>query len=205
MRANTTHPDGARLARRFAACRRGAAAIQMALAMPVLLLFVVGTMELGMIMFVQSLAEGGLREAARYGITGRVPQGSDRAAEIAKIVGDHTHGLIEISSSSLTTKVYPSFESIEASEDYEDGSNGYPANGQYDVGENYTDANDNGQWDSDIGVPGEGGPEDVVLYELTFDWELMTPVLAVFAGGDASLTLNASIAVRNEPYTAASE
>ena len=187
--------------RAFAACRRGSAAPQMAIAMTILLMFVVGTLELGMVMFVQSLAEGGLREAARYGITGQAPTNSNRAAQIASIVSDHTHGLIEVSPSSLKTKIYPSFASIGQPEDFEDGTNGQPANGKYDAGEDYTDTNGNGQWDQDMGVAGEGNAGEVVLYELTFDWDLMTPVLPNLAGIGDKLTLNASIAVRNEPFS----
>lgn len=188
---------------RVAACRKGSAALQMAIALSVLLVFIFGTFELGMIMFVSSLAEGGLREAARYGITGQAPTGSDRATQIAQIVSEHTHGLVNISPTSLTTKVYPSFADIGAPEDFQDGSNGHPANGQYDVGETFTDVNGNSQWDSDMGAPGEGGPGQIVLYELNFDWELMTPVLTVLAGQNDTMALTASIAVRNEPFPTA--
>ena len=156
-----------------------------------------------MIMFVSSLAEGGLREAARYGITGQSPTASNRAAQIAQIVSDHTQGLVTISPTSLSTKVYPSFADIGAPEEFEDGSNGNPANGEYDEGEDFTDTNGNGQWDNDMGTPGEGSAGEVVLYTLTFDWELMTPILTAFADQEHGLSLSASIAVRNEPFPTA--
>ena len=51
---------------RFGRRSDGVSAIEFAFVAPVLLLFIVGTMELGMILFADSLLEGGLREAARF-------------------------------------------------------------------------------------------------------------------------------------------
>lgn len=186
--------------RRFFACRRGTSAIEFALVLPVFLLLIGGIIELSIMLFVSALAEGGLREAARYGITGQGAVDGVRADEITQIVTDHTHGLIEISPSNLTTMTYSSFGAIGQPEPYTDGSNGEPENGQYDEGEDFDDVNGNGTWDGDQGAPGAGGPGEVVLYELTYDWEFITPILTVFAGQDNSISMSASIAVRNEPY-----
>jgi hypothetical protein len=51
-----------------------------------------------------------------------------------------------------------------------------------------------------MGAAGLGGPGDVVLYPVSFDWSLLTPLMAPLAGADGKLRLSASIAVRNEPY-----
>lgn len=54
--------------------------------------------------------------------------------------------------------VRPSFGDVGKPEPYVDSS---PGNGAYDAGEDFTDINGNGQWDSDMGQAGLGGPATV--------------------------------------------
>lgn len=182
--------------RRFACCRRGSAAIEFALAIPILLLVTAGVIEVAMMLFVTTLAEGGLREAARYGITGQAPGAGTREDQILSIVQEHTHGLIEASEASLEVWTYPAFNDVQEQEEYDDGN----GNGGYDDGESYDDSNSNGTWDEGNGTQGAGGAGEVVVYTMTFDWDFMTPVFEVFGGPTGTLELSASIAVQNEPY-----
>jgi Flp pilus assembly protein TadG len=190
---------------RFLACRDGTSATEFAIVLPVLLLMVSGIIEMSLLFFVDILAEGGLREAARYGITGQGAEDGVREDEIIQIVNDHTHGLIDLETANLSTKSYSSFGAIGQPEPFVDGSNGLPANGEYDVGEDFDDINENDVWDGDQGKVGAGGPGDVVMYELSYDWEFITPVLSIFAGQDNRVNMTASIAVRNEPYGSAGD
>ena len=96
--------------------------------------------------------------------------------------------------------IYPSFGDIGGPEPFVDSA---PANGAYDVGETFTDVNGNGVWDPDMGAAGAGGPGDVVVYRLSYDWSLLTPVLAGVIGEAGRVRLAASVVVRNEPYEAA--
>ena len=50
-----------------------------------------------------------------------------------------------------------------------------------------------------MGEAGLGGPSDVVVYRLTYDWGIITPIDARGSSATASRTSRA-IAVRNEPY-----
>lgn len=183
--------------RRLIGCRRGVTVLEFAFAAPVVIGAVAAVIELAMVMFVSSLAEGGLREASRFGITGRLPAGTSREEAIASIVTDHTIGLVDGASIAITYMVYPSFGDIGKPEPFTDSD---PANGQHDAGEAFNDINGNGQWDVDMGAAGLGGPGDVVLYTIRFDWPLLTPLFAPLAPADGKLRLGASIAVRNEPY-----
>jgi Flp pilus assembly protein TadG len=182
--------------RRLAGDRHGIAALEFALAAPVVTMSVAGLMELSMVMFVNSLMEGGLRDASRYGITGYVPPGTTRDQHIKKILGDATIGLIDMTAADITTTVYPSFEDVGKPEPFTDTN----ANGAYDSGEAYTDVNGNGQWDSDMGKAGLGGPGAIVVYQISADWSLLTPLMVPFMGTDGKMRLSASVAVRNEPY-----
>ena len=133
--------------------RRGSAAVEFALMAPVLILTITGIMEVSMVLAVSSLMEGGLRDAARFGITGYTPPGVTREEQIRNIIGKATVGLIDMNQANIQTLVYPSFGDIGQPEPWDDQN----SNGTYDVGEPYTDINENGQWDPDMGAAGLGG------------------------------------------------
>ena len=94
----------------------------------------------------------------------------------------------------LDTLVYSSFADIGKPEPFTD-ENG---NGTWDAGEPLTDVNGNAQWDADMGKAGLGGPSDIVVYRLSYDWGLVTPMMRGVLGD--SVHHVSSIAVRNEPY-----
>lgn len=196
-------PDGIRPAsparplRRLWHCIEGITGVEFALAAPVILAMVAGIIEFALVMFVSTLSEGALREASRFSITGFIPPGMTRESRLLQIVGDHTIGLVDMDAASITYKVYPSFNDIGKPEPFTDTA---PANGSYDAGEPFQDINGNGQWDSDMGAAGLGGPGDIVLYTIEFDWELMTPLVAPLVGTDGKLRIKSSVAVRNEPF-----
>ncbi|MEQ9327447.1 MAG: pilus assembly protein [Rhodospirillales bacterium] len=174
--------------------------MEFALLTPVFLALITGIMELAMILFVAALMEGGLRDASRFGITGFEPEGKTREERILEIVGNNTIGLVDMSSATVQSLIYPSFGDIGGAEPFVDAD---PANGSYDSGETFTDVNGNGSWDPDMGAAGTGGPGDVVVYRLSYDWPLLTPILAGVIGEDGKLRLGASVIVRNEPYESA--
>ena len=174
----------------------GATLAEFALIMPVITLLFLGIFELGAIMLTNSLMEGAMREASRYGITGRNDATVSREAFIRQIVDEQTLGFVDMDQATFDTLVYPDFGSVGEGEPYIDGN----GDGDYDAGETYTDENGNGAWDADIGEAGAGQADDVVLYRVTYDWPIMTPVLSSLIGDEGSFPLVASVAVRNEPY-----
>jgi hypothetical protein len=173
----------------------GSAAIEFAFTAPLLIMTIVGIMEFSMIMFLNAALEGGLRDAARFGTTGYTPAGFNRKEVIIQKLQDSSLGLIPIEDENVTALAYSNFSEIGQPEPYIDSS---PANGQYDVGEAFTDVNANGQWDADMGMPGLGGPCAVVVYRVETEWRLLLGLLAGAIGNP--VMLNASTAVRNEPY-----
>jgi len=175
---------------------RGSPTLEFAFAAPVLFMMTAGTIEFGMIMFVNILMESGLRDAARYSITGRDPSGASREQYIIDIIGERTIGLVDVTAADIEIRSYPTFDDIGRGEDYVDGN----GNGQYDSGETYTDENSNGQHDDDVGEEGAGGSGQVVVYRIKYDWEVLTPLAGPLIGDDGYFTLNASVAVRNEPW-----
>jgi len=176
--------------------RKGSTLIEFALVAPLLTLFLIAIVEFGTIMFASILMESGLRDASRFGITGREITGQSRLEAIENIISERTIGLIDMSRARIDILVYPAFTDVGAGEDFIDGN----VNGVYDVGETYVDSNANGVWDPDIGVAGAGGSGDVVLYRIEYDWPYLTPYALQLLGQGDALQIQASIAVRNEPW-----
>ena len=175
----------------------GATALEFALTAPVLIALLASIIEFGMVLFVTTLIEGGVREASRFGITGSQIPGQSREERIIDIIHQNTMGLIDIDAADIDTTIYPSFSDINQPEPFTDEE---PFNGSYDVGEAFHDVNGNGQWDADMGAAGAGGPGDVIVYTNEYDWPLLTPLLVPFVGENGLVHLRASTAVRNEPF-----
>ncbi|MEX0760454.1 MAG: hypothetical protein WD100_12815, partial [Tistlia sp.] len=116
-------------------------------------------------------------------------------------VGRHTEGLVDLAEVERVTLVYPGFAAVGEPEPFTDAN----GNGSYDSdpAEDFVDINGNGQWDADMGAAGLGGPGDIVLYTLRYDWPLVTGLLDGVIGVEGRMPLSASIVVRNEPYASA--
>ena len=168
--------------------------VEFALILPAFLAIVGGVLEFSGIAFVQTLLEGGIREASRFGIIGSAPSGTTREAAILAIIDKNSYGIIDSSQVRLETLTYSSFSVVGQPETFDDAN----GNGSYDPGETFDDVNGNGQWDDDQGTVGSGGASEVVLYRLTYDWDVMIPIFRPFFGDQVAL--EASIAVRNEPF-----
>ncbi len=175
------------------ACTAGATAVEFSLILPLLLLFIVGSVEMAINLFIGSSIESAVMEASRYGITG-TEAGVSRADKVLEIVGNRTYGLIDMDQVNMETLVYESFADIGKPEPFTDQD----GNLAYNAGEPFVDVNGNGQWDEDMGEAGLGGPSDVVVYRLTYDWGIITPTMRRIMG--EAVTHVSSVAVRNEPF-----
>ena len=170
--------------------------VEFAIAGPILVIAVIGAIEVGSILLTGALMEGAVRDAARYGVTGQ--DGLNRSTRIEQIIAERTIGLVDIQVAQVTTMIYGSFQVIGLAEPYTDDN---PANGEYDPGEFFQDVNGNTNWDSDQGTPGAGNPGEIVLYTVVYDLSLLTAsFLAHLIGHDGKVTMQAHVAVQNEPF-----
>ncbi|CCQ74288.1 TadE/TadG family type IV pilus assembly protein [Magnetospira sp. QH-2] len=174
----------------------GSSAVEFALAAPILFTMAVGAIEFGVIMLASTLMESGLREAARYGITGQDPTTGTRLDRIMAIIDQRTLNLVDMAQAEVEVMVYPGFSDIGRAEGFVDGN----GNGTYDAGETYNDENGNGSWDDDVGSSGAGGSGDIVVYRITYPWQVWTPLATTFIGDAGNIELGSSIVVRNEPW-----
>jgi Flp pilus assembly pilin Flp len=197
--AGCPHPAQARARRRLAEFlreERGAALVEFAFAGPIVIMSLMAVIEVALVIFLNMMVESGVREAARFGLTGGEETGYTREEYIVEIVNQRTMGLLEITEDNISVKVYDSFEDIQDAEPYTDAN----INGQHDAGESYTDSNGNGAYDGDPGIPGAGGSGDIVLYQITAEWSIFTALLADVLGDNGLFTITASMVVRNEPW-----
>jgi hypothetical protein len=174
----------------------GSTLLEFAFVAPVLMILLFGGMEVGMIFFADSLLEGGLREASRFGLTGAPPPSGTREDHIVEVVNANGAGVVVIDETNITTLVYPNFTSIGEPEPFTD-SNG---NLVYDASEPFVDINCNSQWDPDMGKSGLGHGGEVVKYSINYELPLLSGLLAPLLGTDGKFPLAASVVVRNEPF-----
>lgn len=186
--------------RRVGSDQTGTPMIEFAFAAPVFFMMVMAVIEFSMIMFVTVLMESSLRDASRYGLTGQLPDGAttmdEREGYIREMIADRTLGLVNMDDAEVDILSYPTFEDLGQGEAFEDAN----GNGNYDSGENFNDCNGNGTRDDDRGADGPGGSGSVVLYRMKYDWPIMTPLAGPIIGTDGKFPLQASVAVRNEPW-----
>lgn len=178
------------LSARLADDRRGVTAIEFALLAPVLFMFLIGLLDMGQSIYGQVVLNGAVAKAAR---SSSLETANTTAAdtEVASLVGKVLPGA-KITS---TRKSYYDFNDVGRAEKWNDANN----DGTCSNGEAFVDENGNGQWDSDIGVGGNGGANDVVVYTVsaTFDPLFKIPFIPQLW---AARKLTASTVTKNQPF-----
>ncbi len=172
----------------------GSAMVEFALIAPAFLALVGGIFEFSGVFFAQTLLEGGAREASRFGIIGSSASAEAGQAAIQKIIKKNAFGVIDADKVRVVTLSYDSFGAVGQPEPFDDAN----GNGRFDDGEFFEDVNDNKSRDEDQGRIGLGSGDQVVLYRLTYDWDIMIPIFQPMFG--EQVTLEATVAVRNEPF-----
>ena len=164
----------------------GAAAVEFGMTVPILVVVLLGIIELSMLMFATLMLDAGVRDAARYGLTG---QGRDdpvaRLREIEQIVVDRSMNLVE----NVDFRIYTfsgGFGSIDMTA--LDTATVVSIIEQEIDGETVESVQDGDQ------------ANDIVLYRAQADYKLLTPLLPGFLEMNDGIRLEASHALRNEPW-----
>jgi hypothetical protein len=147
---------------------------------------------------VQVMLEGSVREASRFGITGYTPAGTTRDAQIRATIAQYSVGMVNMNNVVIVTRVFQSFGQIVRPEPcYK-----WLASGTCDTSspQNYSDSNGNGHWDDGNGTNGSGGSGDIVLYTVHYRHQMMTGLMRRIMGINGWVALEASVLVRNEPW-----
>ncbi|GLK55645.1 Flp pilus assembly protein TadG [Methylopila capsulata] len=162
---------------------------------PVLLLFVFGTIEVGLMMAAQHVLDDAVFMGSRTSKTGYVASTSTQTATVAAAIRKAAQAYLDPTKIIVTSTSYADYSSINP-EPFTDTNK----NGVRDAGEAYTDVNGNGSYDDGKGSAGYGTGGQIVVFTATYNWPVHTPMIADLIATKGVRTLSARAVVRNEPY-----
>lgn len=184
----------------------GIAAVEFAVIAPVFLLLMMGGMDIGHTLYVQTVLQGTLQKAAR---DSALEDGatSSRQNAIDAAVRKAVLNLNKDANVQITRRFYRTFSTAAAAqaESWTDAN----GNGRCDNNEPYIDANLNNVWDSDGADAGQGSARDVVVYKVVMTYPRLFPTIAMlgyFMPRNASMNFSSTVNVTaetvlaNQPY-----
>jgi len=177
--------------RRLLRDRRGGPTAEFAMTLPAVLLLVLGFGDLAYQAYLESVLTGAVQKAGRDStIQGAATETSQIDQNVINIVKSAAPQATFVSS----RENYDNYSEI-GPEPFTDTNH----NGIRDKGECYSDVNGNGQWDSDPGVAGQGGANDVTYYKMQVTFPRLFP-FAWLIGWSQKVTISASTILKNQPY-----
>jgi Flp pilus assembly protein TadG len=182
--ADTVHIRGKTIRRgaRLLRDRRGAAAVEFALAAPLLVLLTLAIIELGLMVLVQSQLDGASRNAARLIRTGQAQITADPKTAFVNLLCNDMNSFVACPELSFYVQTFPSFsaaattlkETIPRDED--------------------------GKVIGTIFVP--GGPSQIVTIRVMYNRPFITPWVGKYLGGaHESAFLRSTVVFLNEPFS----
>jgi Flp pilus assembly pilin Flp len=166
-------------------------AVEFALLLPVMCIMLFGLMDLGYRMYVSSVVQGALFEAARMATVGGV-EGQAIDNYVKKTLRSFSNGAdIKINKNS-----YYDFMRVKRPEPIVQDT--APV-GEFNKGDCYEDVNGNSKYDLDRGKTGLGGSDDVVHYEVVMRYRRLFPIGA-FIGLPDEVTVQSATPLRNQPF-----
>lgn len=183
-----------RLMRRFRSNRRGTTTIEFAVIIPTLMVVIMGLLDFTYRLYATSILQGAVQKAARDSTLEMSANQTSQDAIDTKVrnaVKD-INGVITDSSFTISRQNFENFTAagkMEAST----GPGGLCATGYV-----YVDKNNNSVWDNG-GNAGQGGADDVTLYDVQVQYKALFPINALF-GASNMQTIRAKTILRNQPY-----
>lgn len=176
---------------------RGVALIEFGLLAPVMMIMLFGAIDVGHRLYARAALQGSVQKAARdTGLEGGTL--AERQLEIDKLVREHVQRIHNRAEVTFERRAYRNFtRAASPAEGWSDTN----LDGQCNAGEPFDDVNRNGIRDLDVGVKGQGGAEDAVLYTVRMTYPSVAPVWGLF-GLDPDVDLTAQTVLRNQPYNA---
>jgi len=155
--------------------RRGSAAIEFALLVPVYLIMLFGILESAVLLVNEVVMEGSAQEAARQIRTGSVQQAADPVAQFRTLLCANVQYLMPCAGLIYDVRSFPNFSVATIAPLYDDDGNPLPT--QFSTGQ----------------------AGDIVVVRVSRTWSFVTPLLA-HAYGTAAMKLTTTVVFRNEPY-----
>lgn len=177
---------------RFARCRRGITAVEFAIIAPIVLLMIMGFVEFGIILFLQNVLETANTIGPRF--EAAEAQNVSRASYIRSEVQRLSAGLMDPTRLNISANYFDAFPDNSGEPCINPPTAPCPGT----PGVNFTDINGNRMWDSNMSAVGEGGMGALVVYTVTYPWQVFTPILwPVLGDGRGNYLITATSATRN--------
>jgi len=173
---------------------RGATLVEFGLVAAPFFLMLLGIMDLGYRGYVDTVSKSVLHKVARDASTGEMT-----TAQIKQQVNDGLDDLVlKNAVIEVSTESYFDFTNVGKPEKLTVDNNN---NGEVDPGDCFIDNNGNDVFDTDYGIAGTGGLDDIVNYKIEIVSPRLFP-LASMIGLDDTMIISNSTAVRNQPFGA---
>jgi Flp pilus assembly pilin Flp len=191
-----------RIMRRLWRDDRGTTAIEFAFCALGLVYLMVAIIEFSLAMTVGNSLEAATNLSSRLGKTGYVDEDAQLTQEqtIYEEIERRVGPMIDMDKLEITHEVFNDFDSLTTPDIFQDtrgAADGSPPDGDTDDPGEWTDVDGDGFRDGAEGI-GEGG--NIVVYKIMYPWEVFTPLVGQFVGGDGIIDLMAYSVVKNEPY-----
>lgn len=175
---------------------RAATLVEFAFVAPILILMIMAGLDSGYTIYLQSVASGTLEARARAAsLEGATESQFD--SEIRSAMRNIMPSYAEADENIiLTKKNYTDYSRIDAAEKITTDAN---SNGVLDVGDCWLDEDENGEFGTNEGASGLGGPDDGVFYTVTLKLPRLFP-MASMMGLSEEQTVTARTLVINQPY-----
>ena len=174
---------------RYIRNKKGVTAIEFAIVFPILMLFVGSIFEFGMMMHVSSIVQNATQEAARLTITGNTYQNLNPTnmsrhdflrAYLRMRIGSWLHTPEQLviqakvlgNATGLDNNIYNQF----SNENDEDDTNDDPVD------------------------EGSGVGNNMVIYKVTFNWDIIMPIMSHFIGENGRFPISAVAVIENEDF-----
>jgi Flp pilus assembly protein TadG len=181
---------------RLFADKRGISITEFGLIAPVLMVVMLGTLDLGHTLYMQSVLQGAAQKAARDASLETGTQSSSQTASDTALATQ----IQRLAQAATVTVTRTSFRNYtRASSATMEPFTDTDGNGTCNGGEPYQDNNGDGVWDTDSGTSGQGGAQDTVVYNVRAVYPRLFPYMQVI-GLPANVTLNATTVLVNQPY-----
>lgn len=176
--------------------RRGATLVEFGLISTVLVTTLLGFMDLGHTLYMQSVLQGAVQKTAR---DATLESGKAEAQQslLDDMVRQRVQTLAANATVSFSRRYFRDFTKAaqQRAESFED-ING---NGRCDGDEPFQDNNRNTVWDQDGGDGGQGGAKDDVVYTVTIHYPRLLPI-AKLVGMPSNVTVEARTVLENQPF-----
>jgi len=170
----------------------GAATVEFAMVLPVLLVLLTGLFDVAMNLYATSVLQGAMQQAGRdFSLEDSRSRQETLESYITGQIGTIApHAVV-----TFERNAYFDFADVGQPEIYDDLN----SDGLCNNDEPFEDANGNGEWDADRGEAGFGGARDAVMFTATATYDRLFP-LEAFVDLPAEVSITASTVLRNQPF-----